>query len=197
MASVLALDIATRTGFAFWKPGELRPLSGVKQMPETGEDVGRMLDVYWGWLDCLLGKHWPDVVCLEAPIVGSDRVKVVNEKIVRTKRANIWTEVKLHSMCGVTEVLCLRAGAKYYRAHHSSVLAHFVGNGRLGRAKGKAAVLERCQRLGWEAIDDNAADALAVLDYSLHKLNIVVPWQRERLSPEIFDHAQVSATGSP
>lgn len=179
-SGILALDLATWTGWAHWRPGLDRPRSGVLRLPKTGEDVGRFVDVYTEWLNAFLGFERPRFVVFEAPFVGEK----TSQEVAR----------KLLGLAVVTEQWCYRfknkngADCRYLETNNQNVRTHFLGSGsrslkhaRPGeelRDRLKRMTVERCNLKGWAVDDDNEADALAVLDFAAHTLRnaIDVPW---------------------
>lgn len=162
---LLALDLATVTGWAFWRPGaDVR--SGVCKLPRTGEDVGRFLCAFEDWLKPFLELERPARVVFEAPILTAGKT-------------DINTARKLMSLAAFTEVVCRRSGIRqYFEVNNATVRKHFVGVGRArDRRTLKDLTLDACRARGWDPRDDNAADALAVLDYAAATLGLDVPWQ--------------------
>jgi hypothetical protein len=63
-------------------------------------------------------------------------------------------------------------GIKLLPVTPSTWRKHFLGagNGKLPRAQAKAAALEQCRRLKWDAPDDNAADAAGIFAWAESKI---------------------------
>lgn len=176
MTSFLALDLATRLGWAHWAPGLLVPVSGARQ--DAGHsNLGLFLDRYERWLLDKMAALDPEIVVFEAPIVS--------------KKTTLAVTRKLFYLQAVTELCCRRpVGRRCFSANVGAIRAHFVGS-----AKGKSDVIKRliqdqCRRRNWPFADDNEADALAVLDYTLAQMtkelaraNAVVPWRTGYLGP--------------
>lgn len=156
-ARILALDLATRVGWATWS-ADRGVGSGVKVLPTTGEDVGRFVGTYMQWLDDTLALDARDLVVFEAPWIGPQTSQD--------------TARKLLGLAVGTEVVCWRRGLRCLEQSVPAVRKHFVGNGRLPRREAKAAVIAACRARGWTPKDDNDADALALLDYAAHLLRV-------------------------
>lgn len=169
--AVLSLDLATATGWALWAPGLDAPRSGTVKLPRTGEDVGRFLRAFDEWLRDFISLERPWRLVFEAPILT-------------TGKTDITTARKLMCLAGVAEMVAHRAGIPCYEQRIAEVRKHFVGHGNLRRDAAKRAVLDACRARGWQPRDDNAADALALLDYVVHLWRLDVPWQ-----PGVMFHA--------
>jgi Holliday junction resolvasome RuvABC endonuclease subunit len=173
---ILTLDLSTKTGWARWRPGE--PVRhGVHRLPSTGPDVGRFLVAFDDWFRPFLRLEDPAWVVFEAPILTAGMT-------------NIDTARKLMSMAAFVEVICRRADVAYREVNNASVRKHFCGTGRArDRKELKQRMMDACAVRGWQPQDDNAADALGVLDYSAEKLRLPVPWQ----TGVWFQNARVTA----
>ena len=160
---VLALDLATRAGWALWKPGE--PVRhGIWAGPQTGDDVGRFIMAFEDWLQPFLAAEQPSWVVFEAPILTAGKTTPATAR-------------KLMSIAAVCEVVCRRGGVMYRQANNKAVRKHFIGHGNLRSDESKRRTLEVCRAKGWAPRDHNAADALALLDYAVTVLALEVPWQ--------------------
>ena len=151
---LLALDLATRTGWALLLGPEARVLSGVKQLPKGGGDLGRFLRTYRDWLTDIMVLHRPLFICSEAPLPP------------RQQSSNA-AAMRLLGLSMVTQMVAGDYGARWYSANNQTAKKHFAGSGRAD----KAAMMQQCRVLwGIEPTDDNEADAIAVLDLALSKL---------------------------
>lgn len=153
---VVALDLATRTGFAVWVPScEIE--YGHFVLPRTGDDVGRFLNEAKRQIWILMCKVNPlRSVVFEAPYVGTKTHQV--------------TARKLMGLACVVEMLCSEFGIDCSEVNNASVRKHFTGVGRAARDEMKRLVLEEARARGYEPENDDEADAIAVLDFTLHAL---------------------------
>ena len=165
---ILALDLATRSGFAHWRPGAPVVL-GTKDMPKTGADVGWFLDEFCKWLQPTIVSMRPVRVVFEAPILRGPN------------QTNIDTARKLMCLAGMTEMVCRWEKAPCFEANVQAVRRHFIGNGRTPRKAAKAATIERCKLYGLSPRNDDEADAFALLDYYATIRGEAVPWPRTAL----------------
>lgn len=178
-AGILALDLATWTGHAIWRPGLTSPRAGVLRLPKSGEDVGRFVYVFEQWLKAYLNFERPRYVVFEAPYVG--------------EKTSQETARKLMGLAVVTELVCHAfkqggADCRYLEVNNAPVRTHFLGEGSRSnryRRPGeelrdalKRMTVETCAQKGWQVDDDNEADALAVLDFAAYTLRnaVTVPW---------------------
>lgn len=164
---VLALDIATITGFAVG-PTDLfvpatdlelsahggipQPISGYKRMCKPGADDGTVLMVYEVWLTNMIRDHKPDVLVFEAPYIGG-----------RFNAAN-----RLFKMVGETEKVAKKLGVSLvFSANIGTVRKYFTGKGRgKNRAESKQLTMDACKLRGWSYGGDDEADALSVWEFS-------------------------------
>lgn len=152
---ILALDVATRTGFARGRIGEV-PTSGSIRFGKAG-----VLDhVVFGeaihWINATLQEP-PDMLIIES-MLSPLAMRNETSRAVRDRLAG------LHGI--VRGVAHLRGVGEIAEASVGDVRAHFIGDRTLPRDKAKRAVMERCKALGWHAVDDNAGDALALWSYA-------------------------------
>lgn len=162
---LLALDIATCTGWALGDPlvhrvasGALevasggawpKPRSGVRRSAAAGTRLGVALDRFARDWERVLGQHRPGWVAYEMPIMGG-------------KSANLQTVRLLNGMVGEIERLCVVLGLPApIEVQNGSIKKHWTGS---GKAK-KPDMVAACQRRGWPVTDHNEADALGLFDY--------------------------------
>jgi hypothetical protein len=159
---LLALDLATVTGFAL---GDLNGIkvSGSRQFPKTGNDIGWFADAFRTWLTTGLKRHKPEKVVYEQPIIHGD------ETTLATCR-------KLYGLAWQTELTCrdlkkagvLRREFVVEEVNIGDWRTHFLGRGYpRERNACKAAVKQMCRVRGFLFEDDNEAEAIAILDYAL------------------------------
>jgi Holliday junction resolvasome RuvABC endonuclease subunit len=164
MPGLLALDIATVTGWAYTADPndlDLEPEFGSMRLPKTGPDIGAFLCAYREWLMPLIEQLRPKDVVFESPIMPATSQIIILRK--------------LYGLAGVTEMVCTEHQTACTEAYMQKVRKHFCGHARPGdrKAKGlerrrqiKAAVVQACRDRGWNPTNDDEADALAVLDYA-------------------------------
>ncbi|SFM91344.1 hypothetical protein [Methylobacterium pseudosasicola] len=150
LPKILALDLATRLGWACGSPdGE--PTYGSKLLPSTGPEIGRFGDAYDEWLLDMITLENPALVVFEAPFVSG------------TGNAN--TARKLMGLCWQTELACYRRQIRCMEHGNTSVKKLFAGSGRAE----KHEMIAAAQRHGWNPKDDHAADALGLWACAVHE----------------------------
>lgn len=165
MPTLLALDLATRTGFALAPvptaplPTFLEAVSGVP-VPEVKSGTVR-----FGHEGCSLGvfmhaaRRWLDKLIKESKI--SD---VVFEAPILPPKTQIGTLRKLYGLTGAVEELCVEHHLAVYEANNPTVYKHF-GTGGKTKADRKVNAMAACTRYGWPPATDDEADALMLWHY--------------------------------
>jgi hypothetical protein len=157
---ILALDLASVTGIAVGSPG------GAPTAWSVDLGAGRSEDHRFSQALVLTHKlieaHKPDLLAIEAPIGGKTTSHFLvglvacvrgyaHNRKVRVVRKEV-AEIRKHFLGG----------------HITSAHYKHIKNPRqakeAARNAGKAAVMQRCKALGWDAQDYDAADACALWD---------------------------------
>lgn len=164
MSGILALDLARKCGFA-WAPTETllawpaTPLewhssgppagifSGVHKLPDGSG--GRVFRAYDHWLSDAITDWQPDLIVIEGP--GG----FVRQAYPAHLRFSLGLVAHTERVGWVREV-------RVREVPPASVKKRWTGS---GKAKKPQMVAEARAR-GFEPIDDNHADALAILDYA-------------------------------
>lgn len=148
--AILALDLATKTGWAAISPGWGRPEHGVQDFSlHRGDSPGMRYVRFRAWLEALAGGLRPGVIVYEQAHM----------------RGGAATEIAIGLATRAQEVAA-QIGAEHAAVHTATLKKHATGNGRAGKAEMIAAARTR-----WhvEPADDNAADALCLLSYWLDR----------------------------
>lgn len=154
MTKVLALDLATRAGFAFGAPGKY-PISGSMRFAAPGATHEAIFASAMRWITALIKKFKPDVVVWEAPLATS----------FKKGGTNINTTTILYGLPAIIGCVAYLLGIyDIRRAETRKVRMHFIG-ANPKRVIAKKKTMEQCGVLGWPVEDDNEADALAVWCY--------------------------------
>jgi Holliday junction resolvasome RuvABC endonuclease subunit len=162
--TVLALDLATCTGWACDGPpdarGNPRPFGGSFEL--RGSAYGdRYVDLRDRLVD-MIAVHRPDVGVFEAPLPFAGGSNFAGAS------ATSQTVRLLLGLAAVAEETLTRAGLAVYEVNVQQVRKHFCGD---PRAK-KDDVMRVCRTLGWNASDNNAADAMAAWDMARAALKL-------------------------
>jgi hypothetical protein len=159
---ILALDIATRTGWAAGRVGET-PVSGSIRFGNSSDNEDVIFGAALDWASTFLqGKCRPDILMIEALLPPIAKIGNTTAA-VRDRLAG------LHGV--VRAVASLRGISNIRECTVGDVRAHFIGDRKAKRGIAKAETMRRCARLGWQYRDDNAADALAVWSYACAQID--------------------------
>lgn len=167
---LLALDLATTTGFAVGDPAVYRPLtplevasqggnakpySGAQRIGAKNAEIGPFGVEYEDWLGDMIAVHMVDRIVFEAPWIGGQTSQDTARKLMGLA---CWTE----------SVACRKGVPWVFEANNASVRKHFTGVGRGDRSRLKRLTIEACQLRGWDPRGEDEADALALYDYACH-----------------------------
>lgn len=150
MTVILCLDLGTQMGWAMIGADDQVDSGTVSFAPRHGEGPGMRFARFRRWLIELKSAH--------------GQIDAVHYEDVRR---HIGTQAA-HVYGGLLAVLLM--WAEHHRIpHHGTgvgvIKKHATGNG----AAKKPAMIEAMKARGYSVIDDNAADALALLDYVISK----------------------------
>lgn len=160
---ILALDLASNTGWAFATPAACAAWPALPQEPGPIEGVSygsvrfhqnNLFEVYGAWLSRMLGGDQLGpvyAVLREAPL----------PKHLSRRSAEV-----AFGFSSRTEEVCRNFRVDEYEKATSSLRKHFTGSGK-GGVIGKRRTLERCRQRGWDPKDLDASDALMVLDWAV------------------------------
>jgi hypothetical protein len=138
---IFALDPATRCGVAEGLAGGKPALQtinfGGREFDEPEDVFARASAFIARRLDAM---PRPDVMAIEVPVPKYDSLVVLGLYAI---------------FCGAAR----HRGIPIKRAAVQTWRSYALGTGKLPRAQAKAAAVEMVRRLGWPAVDDNAAEA--------------------------------------
>lgn len=157
---VLALDLATTTGWAWHRPGMPRPFFGAFKLPGDARTVGQAADALERWLRDQYLLHKAD---------GGISHFFFEAQHVAGKM-NIDTLYKLIALGGIVEKFAYQTNALVYKVDISTWRKHFIGRGSgFGSVKdaAKNMAVQRCSEYGWHTDVHDAAEACGILDYGL------------------------------
>jgi Holliday junction resolvasome RuvABC endonuclease subunit len=147
---LLALDASTtKFGFAFGRPEDRAPRSGVWRLPGAADIV----------LDQTLGMAAEQVTQM-CRLIKATHVAIEAPVMMASSGSNSHTLAALIQISGAVRSAAHRSACHIVLVARSSALKHFVGHGR--PEDPKASVQARCRQLSWDFADDNAADACCV-----------------------------------
>lgn len=155
MRTVLALDVATVSGWAFGPivPGQGPSVSGHHRFGREGEDDPRVWAAALVWLNQMIAVHNPTIVAIEAPINTAAPSGGSNA-------ATLSRLIGLQAIIRAVVEIKLPVSAKLIAVQSARKL--FIGHGNLPSKQAKAEVQARCIELGWldyEGMQPDRADA--------------------------------------
>jgi hypothetical protein len=151
--SILALDIATVTGWALGRPDKA-PKFGFARIGKQGGERCNLYRSFRIWIESFVNTHAVKLIVYESPAAP----------MVMAGRTNIETIKRLIGMCEHLEEWCVGTGIELREASVQQVRAHFIGS-NMKSVQAKAATIARCHELGWMVTNDNEGDACALWDY--------------------------------
>ena len=181
--AILALDLATVTGWALHEEGQALPFFGTLRLPYTPDECGPPMAKLRDFLD---EKHaiWKFTeVVFEAQHIPMPKWDKVKKKWVQM--LDMRTVYKLISLGSMIELWCQDNGIgdRCYQVHIATWRKHFIGEGNLKRDAAKIKCMAVCQNLGWNTVEEDAAEAMGILDYYLSiKPNYDRPWRDRMLA---------------
>jgi hypothetical protein len=149
---VLALDLATNTGWAVDRDAGGSPLTGLYRLIGGGRDRGHAFMKFDRWLFDMARQTKAELIAFEAPIVGG-------------APTNIDMALLLIGLAAHVEMVAASLDIRAVNAAVSTVRKFFTGSGR--PTNPKKATLDRCKQLRWDVGGDhNRADAAALWTYT-------------------------------
>jgi hypothetical protein len=145
---LLALDLATMTGWAIGEIGE-RPMSGSVQLGKRGASIEAVSGALLKWSLDFLMEYKPEAIVWEAPIMlPHDTTDILDFAFgLPVIVGAVAYQLGIHSV---------------RKASVKQVRAFWIGMPNAKREIAKDLVIKRCQFFGFDPKDDNEADALAV-----------------------------------
>lgn len=173
---IVALDISSKTGWAVYDDAAARPLLGTKPLVGWGYDEGTMLEHFRKWLGEFIQKHNPQMAAVERPFIPTHGGKVDGVTVSRQ-----------HMLCGMAVWAFGAVGIQWHWAPVPQWRSHAFGSARNNGTDWKVRAKQRCDFLGWEYPDDNAAEAGLILDWLLvDKAKINPPWRDDVLMQRLI-----------
>ncbi len=155
---ILALDIATRTGWAFGSDLGAAPVTGAIDLSKSlgiGGKMARLADK----LEDLVRDIDPDLIIFEQPIHGVTRQGSSN--VLRLALA----------LCGTAEMVAFWNKVDVREVPIPTWRKHFIGAGRAPKGEHpkwcKRQAQHRCKVLGWGDLSDDQAEAAGIWDYAM------------------------------
>jgi hypothetical protein len=142
-APVLALDLASVSGWAVGEPGG-KPLHGSIRFAAKGASHEAIFANAMEWMQKKIVFTRPRLIVWEAPLAGFKHGKTSND-----------VTTILFGLPAIAGAIAFRCGVYDCRkADTAAVRHHFIGCNPK-RAKAKPLVMDQCVKLGWAVEDDN------------------------------------------
>jgi hypothetical protein len=155
MKTILALDLASTTGWAYGRPGT-SPAYGSIRFAAVGASHEAIFAAAAKWMSDMCDARAPDIVCWEAPLAT----------VFKRGATNAATTALLYGLPAVIGAAAYLSGIyNLVKADTRDVRLHFIGSNPK-RAKAKSMVIKQCRAMGWDPQDDNEADGLATWHYT-------------------------------
>lgn len=168
--TILALDVATRVGWASGVVGETPQFGSVNFSGKGG--TGEVLARWRFWLIDRVSTLRPTIIAFESPYVPQPRTTFVKAgtEAPRGKGVppmNPAVLRRLLAMCGLVEEIGFERSVRVRECVSGEFVKYFTGKGSWGgRDAKKEAVMRICRLHGWDVPDDNAGDACALWAYA-------------------------------
>ena len=151
---ILALDVASKTGVAEGRPGEIPRLQTIDFRGD--DDLTGLYGRATLWMATKLRDNPPDLVVIEKPVPPSGAFGHTNHD------TTLITIGMFGILCGIVHCKSIRLEI----APISTWRKHFIGKGNHPGPIAKGLALRRCALLGWDAADHNAAEAGGIWDWA-------------------------------
>lgn len=178
----LALDLSkSSTGWAMWQPGWDAPRFGTWKLGSEFTSTGKtFVNVHRKLNELLQVAGEFETVTYEEPLLLGPSAGHTSKEI-QILLIGLMTHVE--SYCAAKRIgRCQGVDNGAWRATFLEGVKVPKGLKRGERSKTlKSLCIERCRQFGWNPSNDNEADALGILEYWLHLLQIDRPWRDRAL----------------
>jgi hypothetical protein len=178
---ILALDLATVTGWAIGEPGQ-QPKSGVLRFGRGNTTHGQIAAEAIAWMIEFLSEMKPDQIVFEQPLPPNFTIG----------HTTLNTAMIAMGLPFVLQGIAYKLGMFNVTPVTVSEVRNFFIGGNFKSAEAKKLTFERCKRMGFAPQDDNASDALALWCYQCARVR---PELAHQLTP-LFGGAQLHSEPS-
>jgi Holliday junction resolvasome RuvABC endonuclease subunit len=166
MPSLLAIDLSTVTGWAWWKDHAQPPLCGTERLPKVHDpaDYGRRTHHLDCWLRDFLAVHPTDAVAYESPFIPMSMFAPKDgDSAFNTTMHTLRLQMALAT---IIENVAFGLRKRCVEASTQSCKVAMVGFGRKPKDQPKfdwkKEMLIAATRQGYRVANDHEADAVAV-----------------------------------
>lgn len=186
-AAVLALDLATTTGWALHRPGMQRPFFDAFMLPGGANTIGQ---------PCAALEDWLRQKAIETKSEGGISHFFFEAQHI-AQGMNPQNAYRLIGLGAIVEKFAFQTKALAYAVDIATWRKHFIGRGsgfkrdqaKPGKVKPylpgedpKELAIQRCEQYGWHTDIHDAAEACGILDYALSIIpDYHRPWRDQLL----------------
>jgi hypothetical protein len=158
VTDILALDVATTTGWARGCPGEIPTSGSVTFAKSTGASDNAVFGNALRWLSAFLEPQPRPAMLIMESMLPPGAMQGETSRAVRDRLAGLHGIFRaVAHLRGIYDISTVAVG---------DVRGHFIHNRTCKREIAKRWTIEHCRQLGWTVVDDNAADALATWHFA-------------------------------
>jgi hypothetical protein len=175
MTDILALDVATNTGFAIGALGDQAPTFGSARFGTSKTSHTVRFAHALVWMVKFLQRFHVDLLVLEAPLHFG----------LRRGNSSAGNDELAYGLAAVIKAVALQRGIEDIQQARTIDVRHFFLGVNPKRKDAKRQTIERCHALGLAVNNDNEADACALWHFQCAQL---IPQLGLRVSP-LFNKA--------
>lgn len=169
MGTLLSLDIATNTGFAFGLVGEGRKPTKSGVVRFEGSTTVRVCARALIWANTILQELQPDEVVIEAPFLSPSAKGKSNPATMKRL-------IGIQSI--VASVVFLKFRQEPSNLAPQTVRKHFLGKGNAPQGSAKLLVHSRCCELGWANDETGFDETDAIALWAARACQISLPFRQ-------------------
>lgn len=171
MPSLLAIDVSTHTGWAYWQDIAKPPVCGTEKLPKVHnpDDYGARTWPLMDWLETFLNSAGVDAIAYEAPFIPMGLNKGGATSNFNTTQHTIRLQISLAS---TIETVAKKRLVRCVEVATQSAKVALIGFGRKPKDQPKfdwkREMLIAATRAGYRVSNDHEADAIAVGKVAAH-----------------------------
>ncbi len=179
---ILAFDLATRLCGYCLGDGLSIPEAGAFELPQLGEDLGKMLDLFNNYIGLLIDRSHPVAILYEKPLLVINRLTDEYGNLLPGRTDDLLTIRKIYSLGSHLEYVARRRGIECSEVGLQAIKKEVTGN---HRAK-KAEIVAVAKRIGLQLPikskgEEDAADSWGAWLVGLRTYNPAASRRWDRL----------------
>lgn len=162
---LLALDLSTRTGWAWFTGPDAVPVCGTERLPKAfdPEDYAARTWPLMQWLDRFIEDHPSiEIIAFESPFIPMGQQKDKDTHSPDAKPTFVTTAQTLRLQISLASTIETVAKANDLRCFEVATQSAKLALTGRGRGVEKTEMIIAATRRGWRVADDHQADACAV-----------------------------------